>query len=452
MKIKIKGIDEYIYGKPKGLYNLGLNCYMNSLLQCFYYIKELREYFIENKDKFNEKQKICKEFAEVMYGLKNDEKDYFIPIKLKILLGEINNLFLGVKAGDAKDLFFNLIDIFLTELSNENDNIESNSSIINFNDKKMIFEQNLKETYKNNIINNLLIGYYETLYYCIETKITTYSFQNESFILFELEKIQKFCGTYKFSLESCFNYYYREMLNSSFYCNSCKVVHKGIAYEKIYRPPKILIIILDRGHGKTFKGKVEINKFLDLKNYIDEENYEYSSLYELICVSTHEGESSSSGHYTARCLTDNNKYYYFNDTYVKEINEEDLFKNEPYLLFYKQIDISEKKNEIYINKKDIKNSNDGEINNDIFKKLSKNTEEIIQKNNAQVNNYNKIFMNINNNYIDNTYYQKNNNKLNMKRSASAPPPTPPSSPPTRICASPKAYRHLQAKSMAAALF
>ena len=43
--------------KPKGLYNLGLNSYMNSLLQCLFYIKELRDFVIKNKDNFNESGK-----------------------------------------------------------------------------------------------------------------------------------------------------------------------------------------------------------------------------------------------------------------------------------------------------------------------------------------------------------------------------------------------------------
>ena len=133
-----------------------------------------------------------------------------------------------------------------------------------------------------------------------------------------------------------FNYYLRKQKNSSFYCNQCKLTHIGEAYDRIYRPPKILIIILDRGHGKTFKGKVEIKKNLDLQSFIVEENYEYkySTKYELICVSSHRGSSSSNGHYTASCKTDNNKYYYFSDTYAKEINEEQLIRDEPYLLFY----------------------------------------------------------------------------------------------------------------------
>ena len=333
--------------KPKGLYNFSLNSYMNSLLQCLFYIKELREYFIKNQNKFISKQQICKAFAEVMNELKNSDNDYVEPRQFKKLMGNSNNLFKGCKAGDAKDLYINLIDLFLSELNEENSIEESeNSNNIDRSNKKEMFKEALKNIDENNIINKIFIGFYETIYRCPKKIINIYSIQTESFLLFELEKIKKYFDANKLSLELCFKYYYREQLNTEFYCSECQKAHKGNSYEKIYRPPKILLIILDRGHGKTFKGDVEINKYLDLKNIIDEEQYKYSYLYKLICVSTHSGISSSSGHYTACCLADNNKYYYFSDRFVHEINEKYLFNDEPYLLFYEQIDIGDENNKI----------------------------------------------------------------------------------------------------------
>ena len=330
---------EIVNKKPKGLVNLGLNCYMNSLLQCLFYIKELREHFIENKDKFNENQPVCKAFAEVMDGLKNDEKEYFVPEEFKNIIGNKNKLFDEGKPADVKDLFFNLIDLLLAELNKENENDNYNSIESVYSDLIQMFNQSKREIeYNDNIINKLFIGYYYTIYDCMQSEQKTYSFQTETFILFELEKIQQYYIKNKnnLSLDSFFAYYFRKQENSSFYCHYCKTTHIGVAYEKIYRPPKILVIILDRGHGKKFKGKIEIKKSLDLQPFIVEENYEnkYSTNYELICVSSHRGTSSSKGHYTASCLTDNNKYYYFSDINVIEIIEENLFRDEPYLLFY----------------------------------------------------------------------------------------------------------------------
>ena len=337
------------YGKevnpnPKGLKNLGLSCYMNSILQCLYYIKEFRDYFIKEKDNFeNEHQPVCLALSEVMYGLKNEKKDYYEAINFKKIMGNKNDLFYGKKAGDAKDLFFNLIDVLLTELKPDDNTTEeeeesSEEKEIDLFNKLEVFKEHEKEL-DNNIINKLFIGFYETSYFCPNNKNKiTYSFQSESFLLFELEKIKNYFGTKELSISSCFNFYLRTQKKSSFFCNNCNKIEEGICKEGIYRPPKILVIILDRGHGKTFDGNVIFNEYLNLQNIINEENYKYSSFYQLISVSTHSGTSSSSGHYTARCLTYNNTYYYFSDKTVIKIDIKELFEDEPYILFYKRIE------------------------------------------------------------------------------------------------------------------
>ena len=319
--------------KPKGLYNLGLSCYMNSILQCLFYITELRNYFINNRKEFYNKP-VCNALSEVMYGLKNETKEYYEPIAFKREMGNKNSLFSGFKAGDAKDLFFNLIDSILNELSKENED-EPTEQDIDFTSKSEVFRITKKEVDKN-IINDLFIGYYENSYKCINTSNNIYCFNTDSFILFELEKISNFYDNKILSLDDCFEYNFNRTYKTSFYCSVCKKTENNNARDLIYQPPEILVLILDRGKGKKFKGKVSFEIDLDIKDYMDKEGYNLNSKYKLIGVSTHSGTSSSSGHYTACCLTDNGQYYYFSDTYVNYVDINKLNKDEPYLLFYKQ--------------------------------------------------------------------------------------------------------------------
>ena len=424
--------------EPKGLENLGLSCYMNSILQCLFYIPELRNYFIEEKENFDEdEQKVCKAFSDVMYKLKNYKKAIKAD-KFKKAMGEKNNLFEGKKAGDAKDLFFNIIDSLLVELNDEITNLnggESNEEEENddIKDPKQLFEQCKNEVDEENIINKLFIGYYETIYECSKTEgEKTYSFQNESFLLFELVKIKKYFNKENLTLDECFSYFYRKQKNSSFFCSKCKDVEISECKEVIYRPPEILVIILDRGKGKSFKGKVDFNKYLDLVNCIKEEDYKYSSLYQLIGVSTHSGESSSSGHYTARCLTDNGLYYYFSDEKVLKIkNDEELFEDEPYILFYKKID----KNKINENiEKNIDKINpeiepppieerEEEKNKEMHDKTNsvnttQNKKRKRRRNNEDSNQYDNDKNNNNkNNNNNNVNNNKNNNNYNNNNQA-----------------------------------
>ena len=302
---------------------------MNSLLQCLYYIPKLRNYFIENKNKFGYNKPVCKAFAEVMYGLKNDKKEYYEPKDFKKIMGSKNGLFSGVKAGDVKDLYFNLIDSILSELAIENDNNESEQNI-NLTEKEQVFKETEKEVDKNNIINKVFIGYYETIYNC-ENKpgVKVYSFSSETFILFNLENISNYYKNRELSIDDCLEYNFDRRYETSFYCSECQKIESNMSEDRIYRPPEILVLILDRGKGKKFKGNVTFGIDLNIDYLIDEENYKnkYNSKYKLIGVSTHSGTSSASGHYTACCLTDNGKYYYFSDTYVQEVSENEIYNN-----------------------------------------------------------------------------------------------------------------------------
>ena len=328
---------EKVTTNPKGLINLGLSCYMNSLLQCLYYIKDLRNYFINKKDSFSSEQRISKALSRTMYMLKNDQNENIAPEEFKNVIGKKNSLFFGVKAADAKDLFFNLIDSLLLELSN-NDSFSSSHRSYNFTNKLDIFNQAKKEVDQKCIINKLFIGYYETEYHCPKGK-NVYSYESNSFILFNMENILKYYKEENLSLKNCFEYYSRLQEKSSFFCSFCNQTHENTCIEKIFQPPKILVIILDRGKGKIYRGKVDFDLNINLKKYIDKDNQCYSPNYQLIGVINHSGESSSSGHYTACCLTDENdkKYYFFSDEFKEPIRGKEINKYESYLLFYQNI-------------------------------------------------------------------------------------------------------------------
>ena len=158
----------------------------------------------------------------------------------------------------------------------------------------------------------------------------------EAFIIFNLQNISNYYNNAQLKLEDCFDYNFDRRYNTFFYCSRCQRIENNISEDKLYRPPKILVLILDRGKGKSFKGNVSFNASLDITNFVEEKDENSSFKYTLISFITHTGPSSLSGHYTAYCLTDNGKYYYFNDEYVDEINGKLYYNGEPYILFYKR--------------------------------------------------------------------------------------------------------------------
>ena len=83
--------------KPKGLMNLGGCCYMNATLQCFYHIKELTFYFLDNKRDIKRKKGVLSMgYLDLVEGLSklNNEK-YYAPQKFKNSLLEIDDSFRG---------------------------------------------------------------------------------------------------------------------------------------------------------------------------------------------------------------------------------------------------------------------------------------------------------------------------------------------------------------------
>ena len=83
--------------KPKGLLNLGGCCYMNATLQCFYHIKELTYYFLDNKKEIKRKNGVLSlGYLDLVEGLSKISKETrYVPQKFKESLLEIDETFEG---------------------------------------------------------------------------------------------------------------------------------------------------------------------------------------------------------------------------------------------------------------------------------------------------------------------------------------------------------------------
>ena len=390
---------------------------MNSLLQCLFNIPKLRNDFIEGlKEKTFKKKStpICYYFAKVMKELLYSDEEYITPYKFKKYISKKNNLFKDHKAADATDLFRNLIDSFLDEIEyifpNSQGGIEEGVTPEGEITKRTLFK-GIKKEIKNNFIYSILNVYNIVTYYCPFHKRNedniTYSIESDSNITFYLANImenRKKNINSPITLKECFEYIQQEKKNNEFYCSKCEKVVKGNSQEKIFYPPEILIIILNRGHGKTFKGKVIIDKRIDISDFIDGDGKNFieyddkKTYYRLIASCNHSGESSPTGHYTATCYNEEkDSYYYYNDTFVKKVNSF-ICVGESYMLFYKLTKMSDYNDP----SEDIRT----ETSNNLM-----NEDSMLYNNNKNIKTLSKVYEIIKNNNNENYSINKYNNDI-----------------------------------------
>ena len=315
---------------------------MNSLLQCFYHMKGLRAKFIEPSKFSPETQKVCYALSEVMKGLTYGDNTYYSPNNFKDNLGNINPLFSHKKGADVSDLYRTIVDSIINEIPYEYPEDEDEDDDVDNTNQNQYYLNAKKEVDENNPLIQELNFYFETIYDCPKG-IKCYAIQNDTSIMFELLKINKWANCKQHDLYKCFDYNFSKMLKSEFYCSKCECTHLNHSQDKIISLPKVLTLIFNRGKGKQFYDKIEFYEKINIKKQVDDTFIETNKRkfnYKLIGISTHFGNNSGTeGHYIAYCYRDiENKFYCFNDRNVKPVKFEELSEGEPYILFYEQMD------------------------------------------------------------------------------------------------------------------
>ena len=186
-------LDEKVI--PRGLENVGATCYMNATLQCFYHVKELSERII-NDNLITDKLKLTfcfKGLVEELSGIKYQlvgNKKYIMkdntnksvkPIAFKELISEMDILFKGIKANDAKDLILFLLEKMDTELTKRNNNTDKMEMFFG-TDEREINQQYFKK-YHNSIVCDLFYGFQMSRIVCQGCRNTSKTIQKNKLII-----------------------------------------------------------------------------------------------------------------------------------------------------------------------------------------------------------------------------------------------------------------------------
>ena len=380
-----------------GLHNVGATCYMNATLQCLCQIEKLVDYFkykpdsinkIIAKNKLNYPNTLTCSFKYVIENLwptkpkytnnndkgKNSNNSYYCPNLFKKKISEMDPLFQGVHANDAKDLVNFIIMTLHGELNKVNDQEIINDPELNQQNQMVMLKYFAQKFTKENqsIISDIFYAMNGSSIQCSKCKVIKYNYQAYFFLIFPLEEVRKFKVNYfqqqymqnnqniifmnqmlyqqtlmnyqnidSVNIYDCFNFISKSEImegENSVYCNNCNQTLPFLINPFLVTGPEVLIIILNRGKGIEFNVKMEFYLDLKLASYIQMKDTGVN--YKLIGVVTHMGLSDATGHFIACCKSPiDDKWYKYKDDIVTSINnvkEEIIDYAMPYILFYQK--------------------------------------------------------------------------------------------------------------------
>ena len=346
-----------------GLQNVGLTCYMNSILQCLLHIPELNVFFIklypERKNEFMKinndcetNGRLCEEYYNIVkkvFEFKNNSnniykiyKHYYrnnsiAPITFNKLLSNLNPQFARYESNDAKDLLLYLFQAMHSEVNYYGDkrlkNVPKCNQLIEYESFK--FFMTVNKSLNLSIFSHLFYGITKSITKCSSCNNKLYNFQFIQFLSFPTFEYKK----------GYFNLYrgFKDFIktekmsgDNQCYCQYCKGLRDSLVKTKIFIPPLYLLINIDYGKNKKFlPSSINFGSSIDIKDFIDK-NYKGCTQYKLISVTTHIGQSGNGGHYISYCRDSKDKWYEFNDSSVYESSSNEIYNYTPYLLIYKK--------------------------------------------------------------------------------------------------------------------
>ena len=337
--------------EPSGLVNINGICYMNAVLQCFYYCQPLTNYFL-NMDYYKKSKLGLVSKAYYNFIQRLTKGDLYAASEFKQAMITVDSTFIGSEGKDSKDVAILILSELHEELKENEKTLLFYDKDVDKNNKLDVFKEEMnleKANYNNTIIsdtfNFLLICKQKCKNCCgplCNYQKSVYSIETDNIIIFEMEKICKDLGKSYYpdiSIKECLDHYTSPEIIS---CPDCKIKKTMEIKKKFCRLPKIFIFVFSRGINAKFKCNINFTSQLDFDNNyydpIEEDKREQNISYNLIGATFAYDWSKGNGHTVAFCKINNNypQYYVFNDSRARKTDINEINGKMPYLLFYER--------------------------------------------------------------------------------------------------------------------
>lgn len=328
-----------------GLANMGNTCYLNSCMQVLSHTEPLNNFFKTNYiNKINRiPDSILLMEWDKLRNLMWSENctispNGFVSAIRKISSIKGQHLFTGFDQNDVSEFLLFMIDSFHNALKREVD-IEIYGNAKNTTDTLAVkCYTMLKEMYSKQYSEmiDIFFGISVTQIKSLKTGyilscspepfcVLSLSIPNEKQQVTLFDCLDEYCKIERLENENAY-------LNSM--TNEKEDVDKGVLFWSL---PQILIIDIKRYNftGKKLHNLIDIPlENVNFSRYINGYN-SASYVYDLYGICNHSG-GTLGGHYTSYVKVKNGKWYEFNDTMVREINQDNLISNKSYCLFYRK--------------------------------------------------------------------------------------------------------------------
>ena len=315
-----------------GLSNFDGNCYLNSVLQCFYYCNDLTNYFIDNeKEIIKNNGKLSNAYLNVILKLNKKEKYNNVKNFLN-KLQEVSSFFFKKGGNDPKAVLLYLLENLHNELKEKNLYYNEEDTCCEGIVKEEVFKKcNNNEQNNKSIITELFNWCLITSNECIKCGNSHYKCEFRNHILIELKAYKAI--EEKVSLKDLIKFYFQdneEFFMCTFNKNNDKEVFKVTQTKKIISLPKYLIIILNRD---IIKFNVIYDNIIHLSEYcVNGIKAEYKFVGSSL---TNDFGNKVATHAISRCITLEGSFIFDDLDTIKTNNN--IKGYNPYILFYQKI-------------------------------------------------------------------------------------------------------------------